>query len=561
MKAEQNKSHRKRDEEKYLTAADTARRPATNAQRDFSVYDNEIRGVYLCTPEDRFVTANSAFARMHGYTSPNEMFLDPTMAPDKFYVKQEDAVEYKRILHRYGVAEGMEIERYRKDGSTFRALCNARAVKDSTGRVVYYEGTIQDATEKKNFDDRLRQALKMEAVGQLASGIAHDLNNILTVLIGVGNLAKARMGDDHHLKTYVEQMLAASEKAADLTQSLLSFSRKRQIDLKPHAVNGMVKNAAALLRHLLTENIEVQVALTEEDPFVLADVIQIEQVLINLATNARDAMPRGGLLKIETQVTTINEEVENQYGYSHPGTYAVISVSDTGIGIDEATRKHIFQPFFTTKETGRGTGLGLSIVYGIVRQHNGLVTVHSQPGKGSTFNIHLPLTDLGNRHGSSLVSSDEALYSEQPCTEDERQQNGGWQAGGNSPPENQSGGEIILVAEDDPAVRGFLLEILRMQGYVVIEATDGEEAVRVFLENQDAIDLVMLDAVMPRKNGIEVYEEIRETRPKTRVLLMSGYTEDIIFKKRAEYKAVEFISKPLSPEELLRKVKEVLERP
>lgn len=570
MKPEQNKSHRKLGEKEYPVqyrqpskeqTGETAYGPAVNAQRYLSIYENEIEGIYLCTPEDRFVTVSSAFARMHGYASPGEMFLDLTMTPDKLYVDRQDEARYKHILHKHGVVEGIEIERYRKDGSTFRALCNARAVKDSAGRIIYYEGTVQDMTEKKDLDDHLRQALKMEAVGQLASGIAHDLNNILTVLIGFGNLVNARIGDNHHLKPYIEQMVTASEKAADLTQSLLSFSRKRQISLKPYGVNGIVRNAATLLRRLLTEDIEIQTVLTEENPFVLTDIIQIEQVLINLATNARDAMPQGGLLKIETQVTTINGETENQCGYDRSDKYGLISVTDNGMGIDEATRKHIFQPFFTTKETGRGTGLGLSTVYGIVKQHNGLITVHSQPGKGSTFNIYLPLTGRLDPQRSSAGRSSEVPCHEQSGIESERRQDGVRQAGEDAPPKIQPGGEIILVAEDNPAVRSLMLEVLRMQDYVVIEATDGEEAIRVFRENQDKIDLVILDAVMPRKNGMEACEAIKKARAETRVLLMSGYAEDIVFNKGVEDKTVEFVSKPLSPEELLKKVREVLDKP
>ncbi|HEY3274975.1 MAG TPA: PAS domain S-box protein [Syntrophorhabdaceae bacterium] len=400
-------------------------------------------------------------------------------------------------------------------------------------RIAIFANDITQSTraweEKGRLESQLRQAQKMEAIGTLAGGVAHDFNNILTAIIGYGSLLRMGMDGDPK-KSYVDQILSSSHKAAVLTQSLLAFSRKQVIEPKPRKINEIIWEAEKLLKRLLTEDIEFTVVCADSDMTVRADVTQIDQVLINLATNARDAMPGGGKLVIETKSIELDDSFVQLHGFGQPGGYARVSVSDTGIGMDQQTREKIFEPFFTTKEVGKGTGLGLSLVYGIISQHNGYITVTSEPDKGTRFDIYLPIIKT------------RAMQAEQP------------------PEEVKGGHETILVAEDNDQVRILAKEVLTSKGYTVIEATDGEDAVRQFREHKDEIVLLLLDVVMPRKNGREVYEEIAKARPDVKVLFTSGYTGDVVLIKGIHDEALNYISKPLAPNELLKKVREVLDR-
>ncbi len=405
-------------------------------------------------------------------------------------------------------------------------------LKDASGYTISAIEIINNITEKKKLENQLRHSQKMEAVGQLAGGIAHDFNNILTAIIGYGNLMKVQMGDDDPSKNYLQQVLDSAQRAANLTQDLLAFSRKQVISPKPVRVNSIIENVEKLLRRLIGEDVEMKVFLADDNLTILADSGQLEQVLMNLATNARDAMPEGGCLTIRTGAAVLDHEFIKMHGYGKPGSYALISVDDTGMGMDRKTKERIFEPFFTTKEVGKGTGLGLSIVYGIVKQHNGYITCSSEPGKGTAFRIYLSTT-------SRDVS---------------------W-------PENEgvllpaSGGtETILIAEDDAVVRAFVKETLEQLGYTVIEAVDGEDAVEVFANNRDRVRLLILDVIMPKKNGKEVYEEIQKDRPDVKVIFSSGYTGDILYKKQFIERDFSFISKPVSPANLLRLVRETLDK-
>jgi CheY-like chemotaxis protein len=302
------------------------------------------------------------------------------------------------------------------------------------------------------------------------------------------------------------------------------------IELKPEKLNVVIQEMEKLLERLLTEDIDLEIALCERDLTILADITQIDQVLLNLATNARDAMPKGGKLRIETDQAVLDEEFRRTHGYGKPGEYALISVSDTGMGIDEKVKEKIFEPFFTTKGVGRGTGLGLSIAYGIVKQHNGYIDVHSEADRGTAFYIYLPTTTLQVEEEVSGAA------------------------------EAKGGMETILVAEDNHDVRELIVNILSGNGYTPIEAMDGKDAIEKFMKYKDAISLAVLDVVMPRKNGKEVYEEIQRVKPDTKVLFTSGYTGDVVLDKGICNGALNFISKPLSPGELLLKVREILDK-
>jgi len=418
-----------------------------------------------------------------------------------------------------------------RDGSV-RWVRNTPAFihRDKEGNLIAYDGLIEDITERKRLEEELRHAQRMETIGQLVGGLAHEFNNIITAIIGYAHLLLMRMGEDDPLRIYVNQIYASIERAVTLTEGLLVFSRKQAINLSPVDINLVVRRVEDLLLRIIGEDIELITIPADRDLTVMANSTQIEQVLMNLATNARDAMPEGGVLTITTEPFEMDNEFIGRYGYGRPGMYALISVTDTGIGMDEKTAARIFEPFFTTKEPGKGTGLGLSVVYGIVKQHNGYITLESEVGKGTRFRIYLPLIKAG--------------------AEDVRRVG----------PVAMEGEEAILVADDDEGVRGFISEILQRFGYEVIEAIDGEDAINRFREKADRLDLLILNIVMPKMDGKKVYNEIRKIRPDIRTIFMSGYPVDIIRGEEILEEGLDFIAKPISPKELLRKVREVLER-
>jgi two-component system cell cycle sensor histidine kinase/response regulator CckA len=423
----------------------------------------------------------------------------------------------------------------KKDGSIINVEITEWAL-NVTGKK-YRIAIIKDITErnraekeKEKLQIQLFQSKKMEAVGQLAGSVAHDFNNILTSLIGYGSLLKMEIPEDSPLRLYVEEILSSADKAANLTQSLLAFSRKQTISLKSCNLNDIIIGLEKLLKRLLMEDIELKINFTEKKLIILADLAQIDQVIINLSTNARDAMPNGGTLTIETNFLTLDTEFINEHGNGRPGAYAFLSISDTGTGMDDTIKERIFDPFFTTKEIGQGSGLGLSIVYGIIKQHNGFISVESKVNNGTTVNIYLPLID------HALSEKQRAIPF---CI--------------------KKGAEAILLAEDNENVRRLTKEVLEKTGYTVIEAIDGEDAIRQFLQNKDTINFLIIDAVMPGKNGKEVYNEIKKIKPNMKALFTSGYTKDIIINKGLHDPSYNFLSKPLSPNELLHKVRELLD--
>jgi len=391
-------------------------------------------------------------------------------------------------------------------------------------------GVNIDITDRKNLESQLYQAQKMEAVGQLAGGIAHDFNNILTAIIGYSHLAQMKTAEDDPMRNYVGQIRASAERAAELTQGLLAFSRKQVMVPIVVNLNEIVVRLEKMLRRLISENIDLKLDIFLNKLNVMADSGKLEQVLMNLVTNARDAMPDGGTLTIATYPMTMDGQFLNLHGYGKAGEYACISVSDTGCSIDENTRKRIFEPFFTTKEVGKGTGLGLSIAYGIIKQHNGYIIVDSRQGRGTTFRIYLP-----------LVETKEA----EPAITD------------NTPP--AGGNETILLVEDNSAVRDFHNTLLEEAGYNVITAADGHEALDMFAENEQNIDLIILDVIMPRMGGKEASNLIRKSKPNLKVLFLSGYPVGDINDGRIDKEKETILAKPVDPNVLLKKVREVLD--
>jgi PAS domain S-box-containing protein len=397
---------------------------------------------------------------------------------------------------------------------------------------------IRDITKRKQAEEekeklkmQLLQSQKMEAIGQLAGGVAHDFNNILTVIMGCAYYLKEEMKDDDPLKLEVNDILASTERAASLVKSLLAFSRKQVMNPIPVNLNEIIQRMQRLLARVMTEDIELKTMLTDRNLVIMADPGQVEQALMNLAANAKDAMPEGGILTMSTDFTELDDEYINMHGYGKTGAYAVIIVSDTGRGIDENTRARIFEPFFTTKETGKGTGIGLAMVYGIIKQHNGYINVYSEPGEGTTFIIYLPLV-----HAKVEEVGPEGIYTA------------------------EKGTETLLLAEDNKDVRKYIKTMLGKNGYEVIEAENGEDAVNKFLENQNRIHLLLFDVIMPKKNGKEAYDIIKKIRPDIKALFMSGYTADAIDRKGLMEEGLNLILKPVLPSALFKNIREVLRR-
>jgi len=470
---------------------------------------------------------NPAFSQLTGYTLEEALGKNPRdlMESGKqaraFYAQFWDTILAGRTW------DGEMINR-RKDGSLYTERQTVTPIRDASGALMRFVAIKEDITERLKLEAQYRQAQRMEVVGQLASGVAHDFNNLLTVINGMSELVLEQVGQDDPVHSDIEEIHRAGERGAALTRQLLAFSRQQALAPQVLNLNDALIAMESLLRRLLGEDIDLNVVTAPDLGQVKADPGQLEQVITNLAVNARDAMPRGGTLTIETQNVTMDED--NQDGTVIPaGAYVMLTVSDSGTGMDEVTRTRIFEPFFTTKDPGKGTGLGLSTVYGIVRQSHGLIFVDSEVGQGTRFKIYLPQVTA-----TADVDKLERIVG------------------------STAGTETILVAEDDPAVRNLTTRILQPAGYTVLEAAGGEEALNLLAHHTGSIHLLLSDVVMPGMSGRQLAERVVQTHPHVKVLFMSGYKSDTI----AMYgvlEAMSFLGKPFTRKTLLPKVREVLD--
>jgi PAS domain S-box-containing protein len=460
------------------------------------------------------------------FEGSNEKFFSHIHPDDRELVKEtfQEAV-------RQGSPYSVDHRIIRLDGSIRVVHEQAELVFDSEGNPVRMSGTVHDITEHTSLENQFRQAQKMEAVGRLAGGVAHDFNNLLTIITGYADLVlTSQMAEDDPNRTFLEEIKRAGERAAGLTRQLLAFSRQQVLHPQVLDLNSVLSGIENMLRRLIGEDVELSTVYTPSPGSVRADPGQIEQVLMNLAVNARDAMPRGGKLIIETRGVYLDETYVSRHTVVRPGEYVLISVSDTGEGMSEETQRLIFEPFFTTKEKGKGTGLGLATVYGIIKQSGGYIWVYSEVGMGSTFKIYLPRTS-GSADDLKRVES-------------------------NLP--ERRGSETVLLVEDDFAVRQLAQRILRARGYAVLEAKDVNEALALATAPDTHIHLLLTDMVMPNMNGRDLAEKVLAEQPGVRVLFMSGYTQNTITERGLLQDGVAFLQKPFSTDQLLKKVHEVL---
>lgn len=473
--------------------------------------------------------ANQHFMNLTGYSQEELLGQNPRILKSGLTTQAEYHELWDTILS--GHEWRGEFQNIKKNGDLYWELALISPIRNSSFVITHFMAIKEDITERKKMENRLLHSQKMEAVGQLAGGIAHDFNNILTAIIGYTTILQMKIPEDSSLRPTTDQILASAERAATLTQGLLAFSRKEVNNPGRIDLNGVLDRVEKLLTRLIGEEIRLTTRPAEQPLPVIADSMQMEQVLMNLVTNARDALSKGGEITISTEMTQLDSHFIATHGFGSSGLFALLTVSDNGHGMDAEMVKHIFEPFYTTKETGKGTGLGLSIVYGIIKKHNGFIVCHSFPGVGTIFHVYLPLTE-GDVQPDPVQTVTTPLY---------------------------SGSDTILIAEDDEPTRALTKELLEGFGYSVIEAQDGIQALEKFRECRDAIRLVILDAVMPHLKGMDVYREIRTMSPESQVILCSGYEIDVMEGQEALDRNLHFIAKPFMPKELLMKIMEVLE--
>lgn len=465
--------------------------------------------------------------------------IEMILAGQKHFITAERSQVLDLLISTYDQAVQINNELEVKQRELEGAYQNLEKLVEERTAALRQEITERKKTEEalRLSEEQLRQAQKMDAIGRLAGGVAHDFNNILTAILGYSELLLEHLAPNDPMRRQIEEIRAAAERAATLTRQLLIFSRKQELTVEVLDINAGITNIETLLRRLIGEDIELVTHLKTEDGCIQADASQLEQVLMNLVVNARDAMPHGGTLTIETANVDLASDYPGLLPDNKPGgPYVMLSVSDTGVGMSKEVQSHLFEPFFTTKEKGKGTGLGLSTVYGIVKQNGGLISVCSEPGKGSTFKVYFPRI-------KEKAPAEEKKVPLQPAAK------------------RPAAPETVLLVEDEEILSELAQDILQMKGYRVLAAHDGEEAIRLCQEHKGPIHLLLTDLILPKMSGRDLQERIASMQPETKVLYMSGYTEAALTQQGVLDPGTAFISKPFTPSSLLHKVREVLETP
>jgi len=493
-----------------------------------SLVTNAPYGICRCDSSGKLLNVNPALLAMLGYSSAQEIVGTHLGA---LYEDGQNWFELADHLRAATPFNRLTVEWKRKDGTATVLRVSGRAVSDA-GKERTFELFAEDVTERHALEQQLQQSQKMEAVGRLAGGIAHDFNNLLMVISGYSEFLLDRLGPEPELRAPAQEIASAAGRASTLTRQLLAFSRKQMLAPKILDLNGVVTENLKMLTRMIGEDIELVMIPASGLGAVRADAGQIEQVIMNLAVNARDAMPSGGKLTIETSNVSLDDEHARVQAPLKPGNYVMLAISDTGAGMDSETQSHIFEPFFTTKGP-KGTGLGLSTVYGIVKQSGGYIWVNSEPGKGTTFKIYLPRVAEAVEIPAEVVAASQSVATE-------------------------PGTETILVVEDEANLRYLARQFLEKQGYRVIEAADGAVALQIAVAHEGIIHLLLTDDIMPGMNGRELAQRISEIRPNTKVLYMSGYTENVIGRNGTLDAGIRLLQKPFTLRDLNARVREVL---
>jgi PAS domain S-box-containing protein len=496
-----------------------------------TLFEESKDAIFIITPDGKIVDANPAAVELSSYSSWEELLHVDVTPYLHTFPGTLDQVE--QSLVQQGFVKDFEFVIKRRDGRKLTVLGSITAVRDENGDLTAYQGIIRDITERKQLEAQLHQSQKMEAIGRLAGGVAHDFNNLLTVIKGYAGLLLSLQPDESNQQSKdIEQIMQAAEQAATLTRQLLAFSRQQPLQPKIINLNQVMIYLEKMLRRLIGEDIDLTTMLADELGQVKADPGQIEQVIMNLAVNARDAMPQGGKLTVETANIELDESYARHYVDVTPGTYVMLAVSDTGQGMNEEVQSHIFEPFFTTKEPGHGTGLGLATVHGIVKQSNGHISVYSEPGQGTVFKIYLPQV----KNPLELTQPDLPLTT------------------------SLEGRETILLVEDNEMVRQLVQQVLDKNGYRVLVAHNGEAAIQVCKMDETPIQLLVTDVIMPGgMNGYEVAKLLTSFYPAMKVLYMSGYADEAIVRHGILEEGTAFLQKPFTPKILAQKVREVLD--
>ena len=496
-----------------------------------SLVTNAPYGICRCDASGKVLDANPAFLELLGYSSAEQMIGRQIF---EFYADADQWFILADCLRARGPFKGLTAEWKRADGTTTGVRVSGRSVSNGKKEAVAFELFAEDVTERRALEQQLRQSQKMEAVGRLAGGIAHDFNNLLMVITGYSEFLLERLGDAPELRAPAQEIASAAERASSLTRQLLAFSRKQMLAPKIVSLNDIVTENLKMLTRMIGEDVDLVMLPGNSLWSVRADAGQIEQVIMNLAVNARDAMPTGGKLTIETSNVTLDEDYSRIHAPLLPGDYVMLAIGDTGAGMDGETQARIFEPFFTTKGQ-KGTGLGLSTVYGIVKQSGGYIWVYSEVGRGTTFKIYLPrVASIGETAAAQPAVSAEAQKAE-------------------------PGTETILLVEDEPNLRYLARQFLEKQGYKVIDAADGAVAMQIAVAHEGVIHLLLTDVIMPGMNGRELAQRISEIRPNVKVLYMSGYTENVVGHNGTLDAGVRLLQKPFSLRSLKSRVREVLD--
>ena len=495
-----------------------------------SLVTNAPYGVCRCDSAGKILDVNPAVVELLGHTSANELIGQHIFG---LYADSDRWFDLADFLRSSAPFKGLTAEWKRKDGITTVVRVSGRSVTNGREGGVVFELFAEDVTERRALEQQLRQSQKMEAVGRLAGGIAHDFNNLLMVISGYSEFLLERLGDEPRLRGPAQEIASAAERASSLTRQLLAFSRKQMLAPRIVDLNIVATENLKMLTRMIGEDIDLVMVPGQSLWTVRADAGQIEQVIMNLAVNARDAMPSGGKLTIETSNVTLDDEYARFHAPLRPGDYVMVAISDTGAGMDSETQSHIFEPFFTTKGT-KGTGLGLSTVYGIIKQSGGYIWVFSEMGRGTTFKIYLPRVASTGETAAQVAAPIE-IQKPEPGT------------------------ETILLVEDETNLRYLARQYLEKQGYKVIEAADGAVAMQIAVAHEKVIHLLLTDVIMPGMNGRELAQRISEIRPNVKILYMSGYTENVIGHNGMLDAGVRLLQKPFNLRDLRSKVREVLD--